>query len=156
MSNIEKYGHWVIEDVGHFEPSDWFGFVYLVTNTATGNKYIGKKQFFSVTRKKIEGRKNKKIIKKPSKWESYCTSSTYVKDAIKEYGKHNFEFRILHLCKTTGESRYTESNLLHVSEALTKKFDVSGERVYYNAQIDAIRHIPKEPVPDKVKRILND
>ena len=42
-------GHWnsLIED---FNPGEWFGFVYRITNNTTDMSYIGRKQFFSQAR----------------------------------------------------------------------------------------------------------
>ena len=50
---------------------DYVAFVYLIENTKTGRKYIGKKRLFFVSRKKVKGRKNRKVAKKHSDWKTY-------------------------------------------------------------------------------------
>ena len=57
-----------------------FGFVYLIINTKNGKAYVGCKQYYI-------GKS-----KKESKWESYMSSSKYVKEDIKKIGKKHFRF----------------------------------------------------------------
>jgi len=55
-------------DLGHWTTNEAFnndilpyGFIYIITNTLTGKKYIGKKQIKSVKKlKPLKGRKNKR------------------------------------------------------------------------------------------------
>ena len=50
-------------------PEDAYGYVYLITNTATGRKYIGKKLFWFRKTKVVKGKK--KRIKVESDWRDY-------------------------------------------------------------------------------------
>ena len=64
-------GHWNYnkELLGEeFDPEQYFGFVYRITRKETGRSYIGKKQLFSVHRKRVAGRTNRKRVRKESKW----------------------------------------------------------------------------------------
>ena len=56
--------------------SDNYGFVYLITNTLTGRKYIGKKFFYSSKTKVVKGKKKK--FKVSSDWKTYYGSSAEV------------------------------------------------------------------------------
>lgn len=70
-------------------PKDVFGFIYKITNTTTGEYYIGKKQVISVRKrvfgkKEIEALEDKRMKKyemvtKESDWKSYRSSNLTVK-----------------------------------------------------------------------------
>lgn len=115
-------------------PKKYFGFVYLITNTVNGKMYIGKKQYHV--------HKKRKIVKQ-SDWHYYESSSRYVKEDIKVYGKKSFEFRILKNYKTRGGLVYGEANIQHKRDVLVERID-EDNRLYYNAQIAGIKFIPKE------------
>ena len=85
---------------------DYFGFVYLITNTKTGMKYIGKKFLTKASYKQVKGKRRK--IRKVSDWENYYGSSKYLHEDIKELGVDNFVREILHLCKSRSECAYLE------------------------------------------------
>lgn len=94
-------------------PEDAFGFVYRITNLTNNNYYIGKKQFYSTTRKKIPGRKNRRVIIKESNWKKYTSSSKELKEQIKRLGVSNFKFEVLAIAKTKGQLSYLEENVQH-------------------------------------------
>ena len=57
-------------------PEDVIGFVYEITNTTNGRKYIGKKLArFKRSRPPLKGRKNKRRFKVDSDWQDYYGSS---------------------------------------------------------------------------------
>jgi len=100
---------------------DNIGFVYIVTDTVSGMKYIGKKGFFSkVTKPPLKGKKRKRRSIKESDWKTYCGSSESVKTLVEENGLDNFEREILHLCKSKGEMSYTEMREQIVRDVLLK------------------------------------
>ncbi len=115
-------------------PKKYFGFVYLITNLVNGKMYIGKKQYHVYKKRKIA---------RQSDWHYYESSSKYVKEDIKTYGKKSFEFRILKHYKTRGGLVYGEANIQHKRDVLVKRID-EDNRLYYNAQIAGIKFIPKE------------
>ena len=126
-------GHWnsLIED---FNPGEWFGFVYRITNNTTDMSYIGRKQFFSYTRKKIKGRKNRKRIVRESNWREYTGSCDQLNEDIKSLGIGNFTFTILKLCKTKGDLDYHETWYQMNENVLHSTFP-DGSRKYYNNNI---------------------
>lgn len=100
---------------------DKIGFVYIVTDTVSGMKYIGKKGFFSkVTKPPLKGKKRKRRSIKESDWKTYCGSSETVKTLVEENGLDHFEREILHLCKSKGEMSYTEMREQIVRDVLLK------------------------------------
>jgi len=127
------YGHWTgIPDI--FDESEWFGFIYEITNVDTGKKYIGKKQFHSYTRKKVKGRTNRKRVVKESNWKKYTGSCDELNQDIERLGKEKFSFEVLRLCKTKGELTYSEVEIQIKRNVLTETME-NGDRLYYNGNI---------------------
>ena len=57
-------------------PEDIIGFVYLITNTTNGRKYIGKKLArFRRSRPPLKGNRNRRRYKVDSDWQDYYGSS---------------------------------------------------------------------------------
>lgn len=92
-----------------FTPEDaegYFGFVYLITHTPSGRRYIGKKFFTKSKTKQVKGKKKK--IRVQSDWLDYYGSNTELAEEVK--GKEDQYVReILHLCKTRSECAYWET-----------------------------------------------
>ena len=62
-----------------------FGFVYLITNTVSDMKYIGKKQIEKRTKRPpLKGKKRKRIIIGESDWKTYTGSSDRLNADIEE------------------------------------------------------------------------
>ncbi|MDB4452930.1 hypothetical protein N9145_01985 [bacterium] len=105
-----------IEDM----PADTFGFVYLVTHTPSGKKYLGKKQLISNrTLPPLKGSKRKRKIQKESDWKTYYGSQTEVKQLVKE-SKDKLEFvrEIIIFTSTKKQLTYFETKLQFVNEVL--------------------------------------
>lgn len=126
-----------------FNLEDYAGFVYLITNLVDNRKYIGRKYFSSTTRKKVEGRKNRKITIKESDWKNYNSSCKDLKEDIKLFGIENFSFEILSVHKTKGETNYEEVAEQFKRDVLKKTLPC-GKREYYNSNILS-RYFAKEP-----------
>ena len=91
-------------------PDEYEGFVYLITNTTTGQKYIGKKLAkFKTTKPPLKGRKNKRRGYKESDWRTYYGSSDRLNADVAELGEKHFTREILYLCKGRGEMSYIEA-----------------------------------------------
>lgn len=86
---------------------DYYGFVYIITNLANNKKYIGKKFFYSLKTKQVNGKKKK--MKVFSDWKTYYGSSDSLKKDVVQFGKENFSREILHLCTSKGECGYLEA-----------------------------------------------
>jgi len=91
-------------------PDDIEGFVYVITDKRNDKKYVGKKKFWSVTRKPpLKGKTRKRVVRKESDWTKYYGSSELVNQLLVEHGEDNFHREIIHLCKTKGEMSYLEA-----------------------------------------------
>jgi hypothetical protein len=105
-----------IEDM----PADTFGFVYLVTHTPSGKKYLGKKQLIANrTLPPLKGQKKKRKIQKESDWKTYYGSQSEVKQLVKE-SKDKLEFvrEIIIFTSTKKQLTYFETKLQFVNEVL--------------------------------------
>ena len=121
-------------------PDDCVGFVYLITNTITGRKYIGKKlaKFSKTTYKTVKlknGTKKKKKIrgKIESDWQTYYGSSPNLTADINTLGTDKFTREILYYCKSKSETSYIEAR-----EQFDRKVLESDE--YYNGHIQVRVH----------------
>tara|TARA_R110000772_G_scaffold19471_2_gene54290 strand:+ start:89 stop:517 length:429 start_codon:yes stop_codon:yes gene_type:complete len=105
-----------IEDM----PTDTFGFVYLVTHTPSGKKYLGKKQLIANrTLPPLKGQKKKRKIQKESDWKTYYGSQTEVKQLVKEsQDMLDFVREIIIFTSTKKQLTYFETKLQFVNEVL--------------------------------------
>ena len=116
-------------------PDDCVGFVYIITNTANGRKYIGKKlsKFSRTTTKNVvlkNGTKKKKKVRSKidSDWLDYYGSSIELQKDIEVLGKEHFTREILFFCKSKAECSYVEAR-----EQFSRRVLESDE--YYNNNI---------------------
>jgi hypothetical protein len=131
-------GHWCTYFGQDFEPSDWFGFVYIIKNNLTSQKYIGKKFFRFLKTKKVANSKRRKKTYVDSDWKNYTSSSTEVNRLIQQYGKHNFTFTIVELCKTKGSLAYAEVQWMVWFDALGNVLE-DGTKHFYNKSIPGVK-----------------
>ena len=78
--------------------------IYKTTNLVNGKQYIGK-----------DGHNNP----------NYLGSGTFLKMAIKKYGKHNFKKEILEVCETEEQMRVREEYWLNY-------YDAANNKMFYN------------------------
>jgi Putative endonuclease segE, GIY-YIG domain len=121
-------------------PDDCIGFVYIIVNTVTGRKYIGKKLAkFSKTSYKVitqkNGVKKKKKIKSKveSDWQIYYGSNDALNEDVNNLGKDKFTREILFYCNSKAQCSYIEAR-----EQFTHKVLESTD--YYNGQISVRVH----------------
>jgi hypothetical protein len=130
------YENTIVEEL----PEDCVGFVYLITNTLSGRKYIGKKlaKFSKTTYKTVKlknGTKKKKKIRSKidSDWREYYGSSPNLQADIDSLGKEKFTREILYYCTSKAQCSYIEAR-----EQFSRKVLESDE--YYNGHIQVRVH----------------
>ena len=121
-------------------PEDCVGFVYLITNNATGRRYIGKKlakfsrTTYKVVKLKNGNKKRKKIRSKiESDWQLYYGSNDQLNKDILAQGADNFTREILFYCKSKAECSYIEAR-----EQFSHRVLESDD--WYNGQISVRVH----------------
>jgi hypothetical protein len=104
------------EQIVELLPEDCVGFVYMITNTISGKRYIGKKlaKFSRTTYKVVKlknGNKKKKKIRSKidSDWREYYGSSPNLTADIDLLGTDKFKREILFYCKSKSECSYIEA-----------------------------------------------
>lgn len=111
---------WLYNDkeIGDDEIEGYASFVYMITNLETGKRYLGKKIFKSIQRKKVKGKTRKKKVTKDSDWKSYYGSNKLLQEDVKRLGSDRFKREILKLCKTRGTASYWEAKYQMQHEVL--------------------------------------
>jgi len=127
-------GHW---NFGiPFDESEWYGFVYCITELSSNRRYIGKKVFrYKFKKPPLKGRKNNRIEYKDSGWRGYTGSSAELNANIKQYGMDNYSFEIISLHETLASLSYREVELQVQSDCLRNP-------QYFNKHIAAVKYIP--------------
>ena len=121
-------------------PDECVGFVYLITNTVSDRKYVGKKlaKFSRTTTKTVKlknGTKKKKKVrtKIDSDWQTYYGSSPELSKDVVALGEENFTREILFYCKSKAECSYVEAR-----EQFARR--VLETEDYYNGHIQVRVH----------------
>lgn len=110
---------------------DYEGFIYCVENTLTKQKYVGKKSFWARTRKKVKGRRKRKLTVKESTWRYYKSSSDALKNDISRLGLDVFVFSVLSFHRSKAELNYAEVKEQFLRDVLYSKLQ-SGDYEYLN------------------------
>jgi hypothetical protein len=127
---VSEKHHWV----GEVDPDTYYGFVYLITNTVSGRKYIGRKFYHTY-------KKRKRI--RESNWRVYAGSCKPLKEDMKRLGKDKFTFEIICNYKTRGGVVSGEVHFQTDNDVLSPELLPCGERLYYNGQIGSVKFITK-------------
>lgn len=93
-----------------------YGFVYCITNTNSGRKYIGRKYFTKAATRQVKGKKKKTRVS--SGWQSYYGSNKTILEEIKTVGESVFQREILRFCKNRTECSYYETYEIFVRGCL--------------------------------------
>lgn len=121
-------------DTEQIDISQYYGFVYMITDITNNKKYIGKKLLWNskilpVT--KTRKRRKKTLVE--SDWREYYGSSKEVQALVEQHGRDNFKRVILRLCKSKGECSYYEAKMqFHYDVLLNDEFynDFIGCRIH--------------------------
>ena len=116
-------------------PKGYAGFVYLITNSETGMKYIGRKYFWSV--RKLKGKTRRQ--RSESNWQDYYGSSKVLLEDLEKIGKEAFIRQMLSIHKTNGDVNYEEVKQQFIHDVL----ETEG---WYNENINGKRHRKPEHI----------
>ena len=128
-------------------PPEYVGFVYRITDTETGEKYIGQKRFRRTKTLPItKTRKRRKKTLVESDWRVYYSSSTIIKQAVTEGLSDRYLREILQFGYSKGDLSYLETKL---------QFDLGVllSDDYLNGIINC--RISKSHVTEKLKKEMN-
>jgi len=93
------------------------GFIYIITQKSTGNRYLGRKLLTKASSKQVKGQKKK--TRTSSDWLTYWSSSPKIKEWIKDAGgTDDFEREILLFVTSKGMLAYGEECALYMVGAL--------------------------------------
>jgi len=119
-------GHWITKLTIN-ENELPYGFIYVITNTVNGKRYIGKKQMKSVKKlKPLKGKKNKRHFDIETDWKEYMSSSNDLNLDITKFGKDKFTFEIVWLCESKFELAYYEAKMQFDNDVLLKEGFYNG------------------------------
>ena len=122
--------HFESDDIG-----DYYGFVYEITNTLNGRRYIGRKYFWQKRKPpSVDKTKKRRRVTSESNWKLYYGSSDELKADLKLYGRDAFSREILSLHTTPGRVNYEETRQLFLNDVLTQSL-TDGTPAYYNSNI---------------------
>ncbi|WP_349918212.1 hypothetical protein [Aeromonas veronii] len=102
--------------------SNYIGFIYKLTNTKTGEWYIGSKNFYSHRKEtKKSSPKYGKKVKKESDWKTYQSSSV----VVSQWPSEDVLCEVLYLCMSKYEMAYRETQALMECEALRDRLSLN-------------------------------
>jgi hypothetical protein len=134
--DILDTGHWIAP--WKFDVNKFVGFQYRITQISTNRQYIGKKFFYSITRKIVKNKKNRKKIIKESNWKNYCGSCKWLLSEIEKCGKEDFIFQIESLCESRSNLAWREVERLVKENVLREKLQ-DGSPKYFNGIIPPVK-----------------
>ena len=107
--------------------SEYYGFIYRITNTVNGYDYIGRKYFTTIKKRPpLKGKKNKRRETVETDWKDYWGSSARLVEDMTRLGKDKFTREIIHLCKSRGETNYMEAYYQFKEGVLLKENNYNG------------------------------
>ena len=107
--------------------SEYYGFIYRITNTVNGFDYVGRKYFKTIKKRPpLKGKKNKRRETVETDWKDYWGSSARLVEDMARLGKDKFTREIIHLCKSRGETNYMEAYYQFKEGVLLKENNYNG------------------------------
>lgn len=133
-------------------PEKAIGFLYLITNIKTGEKYIGKKLLVKPKYKMVNKKRKRLFVE--SDWKDYWSSSPYLKELIEKEGKDSFTREVLMFASGKGELNYLE-------ECAQYRIGVLESLSWYNSNIrsrifkkNVIKYTTLGELNDVIKKII--
>ena len=136
-------------------PEKYFGFVYLILESTTKKKYVGKKSYMLTRRVKVPGRKNRRIVKTPNNWKYYTGSCKPLNARISPETIGDFTFIILSQFEAKGDLYYEEIRQQVLRDVMRDKLP-DGEKSYYNGNINGIKFKPPMKGSEFLEEVINE
>lgn len=145
------------------DPEKSLGFIYLIEDLTTRQKYIGKKNYWiskpgaEKCKSKVHDRcsdKWKESCWKESNWKTYKGSSKFLTKYMNDNPDHEYHYTILKNCRSRGVLSYWECRELWDRKVLESLLP-NGEHEYFNLSINAIRFRPNLSVSDETKEKMS-
>jgi hypothetical protein len=138
--------HWIGLPHNH---DQYFGFIYLITEGATGRMYAGKKQFYywggPVGGQKYTDPRSPLWDAKAWKrgeWEFYTGSSEELNENIAKNGIENYRFRVIALSRSKLDLHIAEVNYLLSLDVLNARTPDGSQYLYFNKNIAGMEFRP--------------
>jgi len=129
-------------------PEEYVGFVYRITDTETGDKYIGQKRFRKTKTLPItKTRKRRVRTLVESDWRAYYSSSSVIKENVSQGLSDRYRREILRFGYSKGDLSYLE-----MLEQI--KCNVLFDPKYLNGIINVRIH--QKHLSEKLKEELHD
>jgi hypothetical protein len=133
--------NWIFEQkIFDSYEKQFVGFVYLIINNVTQQKYIGRKYFKEIQYYQKNKKRKRRSVE--SNWRDYWGSSSRLQDDIAKYGKENFTRQILSLHVTKGDCNTEEVKQQFIHNVLE-------DSSYYNENINGKWHKPPDHIKDR-------
>ncbi len=118
---------WYFGDKPFLEPTEHMtGYVYEIRDIANHKLYIGKKLFWTTTKKPpLKGKTRSRYKRSQSNWREYYSSNRALQEQVETYGPEAFERNILVLC-------YSKSDMSWWETKIQMDRDVLRDPQYYN------------------------
>ncbi len=123
--------------------SDFAGFVYIITNSETNKKYIGKKLFKNTRHVRLKSKKRREKRVTESDWKDYFGSNKVLIEDVASMGADKFQREILRLCATKGECNYWEAHYQFKHEVLLHPEDWYNEHIWVRVHRTHVNKIIK-------------
>jgi len=122
-----KGSHFTESDYENKRLEGFMGFIYMITETNTGMKYIGKKQF---TKPKIlpitKTRKRRSRTVVESDWREYYSSSPTIMEEVSSGNREGYTREMLDFGKSKGDLSYLEAREQILRNVLLRDDYING------------------------------
>ena len=142
-SDALAHGQWY--STKELQPYDMEGFIYLITEKATGKGYVGKKSYWNYS-------KGTKV--RQSNWKTYASSGVDTAQKVSDNPEH-FKYTILEEAPDKSALNYLELKWQIHLNVLTA-LDENNEKLYYNKTLGSEKWMLTKDFINSYNGIEND
>lgn len=122
-----KGSHFTESDYERVKSEGFMGFIYMISETNTGMKYIGKKQFIRpkiLPITKTRKRRSRTVVE--SDWREYYSSSPVIMENVSSGNRDAYTREILTFGKSKGDLSYLEAKEQFNRDVLIRDDYING------------------------------